>query len=226
MKNIFKLIKDYIYPNPIKCIICENAFLHNENHLICKKCLDKLINQKQTRYYKYIENDDTITIQQLNDFNDAQIVCLYPYNSTMSILIKKLKFKYEKDMAYIIADNISNDIAKIQFDEIVPLISSNHSIRERGFNHIELICKEISNIISKPSSNYLYRSKNVRHQVGLNKKSRFANVKNTFKTDYQLKGKTILLIDDVLTSGASTYYAQKALKLAKANVLVLCICKA
>lgn len=220
------VIKKYLFPLPIRCIICDNSFLHKADSLVCNSCLENILSSKSKRYYSYISNNSSLSLRQEFDLDSADAFCLYPYDSPMQKMIKNLKFNYHKDLAYFIADNISYEISKFNIDGIVPLASSNYSLKERGFNQIEAIANELSIMINIPVLNCLKRTKNIRHQLGLSKKSRFENVKDTFICNENLNNKKLLLLDDVLTSGASTYFARKALIKSGAEVIVCAICKA
>lgn len=222
IENMF----ENLFPSSIRCEICETHYLNNNETIICDDCLEKLLSSKSICYFKYVYDNKSLSLIRTKNLSDGKIICIYPYNSIMQLLIKKLKFDYQIKLADFIADNISYIIAQIEFDKIVPLTSSNFSMKERGFNHIEIITDKLGRILNKPVDNCLIRTKNVVHQLGLTKSKRLLNVKNTFQCNKNLKGQKILLLDDVITSGASTYYASEALKDAGAFVTVCGICRA
>jgi competence protein ComFC len=93
----------------------------------------------------------------------------------------------------------------------IPLSSSRKS--ERGFNQAEILAKPIARTLNLPySEKSVYRDKHTSSQVGLSVKERQHNMKDAFKADPQIvKDKSLLLIDDVATTGATMDACAKAL---------------
>jgi ComF family protein len=87
-------------------------------------------------------------------------------------------------------------------------------LQERGFNQAHLIAAEIAAALDIPlKDSVLYREKPTRSQVGMDYRSRVINVQGAFnaRKDGDLVGRTILLIDDVLTTGATANAAARPL---------------
>mgnify|MGYP001118013881 CR=1 FL=1 len=93
----------------------------------------------------------------------------------------------------------------------------------RGYNQSELLANQLSFNIGVPAKVLLRRVKPTRPQVELNRDQRAANVKNAFHVDEAMmsvvKGKTILLIDDVCTTGATLRECAKALLKGEASAV-------
>ncbi len=98
---------------------------------------------------------------------------------------------------------------------IIPVPLSRERLREREFNQAEVLAAAASGASGLPvSPRLLIRSDNAKPQVGLSIKDRYFNVKGVFsvrKSEY-LKNKTVILIDDVITTGATVNECSKALK--------------
>jgi ComF family protein len=88
---------------------------------------------------------------------------------------------------------------------IVPVPLHQHRLRERGYNQAALLARELGKNIGLPvSENSLVRVRATRPQVDLNAQERKDNVSDAFRcSDLELKGKRVLLIDDVCTTGAT-----------------------
>lgn len=146
------------------------------------------------------------------------------YMPPISMAIKK--FKYHRDIG--IADILANLLVelynknKMDIDMVIPVPLNPKRIKERGYNQSYLLAFPFSMKINKPiNKQALRRSKETRPQVGLNRHERLLNVSEAFVADpQQVKGKNILLIDDVTTTGATLEACASALKLAGANDIV------
>ncbi|MFH1360248.1 MAG: hypothetical protein ABIJ41_04325 [Candidatus Omnitrophota bacterium] len=103
--------------------------------------------------------------------------------------------------------------------------------RERGYNQSELIAQSISQIYHiKFSQRNLTRVKNTRNQALLSQKERWTNIHGAFKIENssEVRQKSVLLFDDLLTTGATTSEAAFVIKQAgakKVNVLTLSIAR-
>ena len=107
-------------------------------------------------------------------------------------------------------------------DFIIPMPLHKTKLREREFNQAEILSMHIAKEFNKDSiSNILLRHRQTKTQTELKNKDRFLNVANSFSVDSRsdLKGKNILLIDDVLTTGATSSEAALALKKAGAQTV-------
>jgi ComF family protein len=113
------------------------------------------------------------------------------------------------------------------FDLVVPVPLHIRRRRNRGYNQSDLIARGLARKIGiSYNSRLLIRTRNSASQVGLSDKQRQENVRNAFRcTDPgQISGRRILLIDDVMTTGATVRSASRALVAAGAlrvSVLVM-----
>lgn len=146
------------------------------------------------------------------------LVAVYRYkNEVMKKAIEAIKFEFNRDLIEILLQD-SNVETGIGFDYLVPVPL--HRLREnwRGFNQAMVICKHIKERSNTEILVALYRTKNTQQQARIrNKKLRVENVKGAFKIREEVRGKNILLVDDVFTSGASMRECTKVLKRAGAK---------
>lgn len=108
---------------------------------------------------------------------------------------------------------------KATFDLLVPVPLHTKRLRERGYNQAELLALEVSHRIRMPLClDAIGRVRMTEMQFGLSGEERAENVKGCFtvRSDVDLKGKRILLIDDVCTTGATLKESALALRLAGA----------
>lgn len=134
-------------------------------------------------------------------------------------MVHGLKYKDKRNTAYTMAAMIWEIIDKIdiEFDLIVPVPIHNRKLKKRGYNQSELIAVELSNIMNIPHLNAIERIRNTPSQVLFNGDMRWYNVKDAFECIISIKGKSILLVDDVITTGATMCFCAEALKNAGAR---------
>lgn len=125
--------------------------------------------------------------------------------------------KYRRDLG--LGEALSNPLADFiqtqnwKIDSVVPIPLSNQRYKERGYNQIALMAYPLSLILDLTySSNALIRKRHTRSQVGLSALERKQNVEGAFWANPRLtSGKSILLMDDVATTGPTLAAASKAL---------------
>lgn len=106
-----------------------------------------------------------------------------------------------------------------QADLILPIPLSEQRIAERGYNQVDLITHPLARIVDwKYAPDALKRIRHTHSQVGLNVEARRKNVLGAFEADVRsVTGKTILLMDDVATTGSTLESASYALMEAGAS---------
>lgn len=145
------------------------------------------------------------------------------YEEPLNRAIQALKYKRNLPLGYIFASNLV-PIYKDQgwsLNLVVPVPLSKRRKRERGFNQSEYIAQPLARqlgITYRP--NALVRLRDTKSQVGLSLTERRTNVQNAFKADSRLvTGNSILVVDDVATSGATLDACAEALLDAGAAVV-------
>jgi competence protein ComFC len=109
------------------------------------------------------------------------------------------------------------------FDVIVPMPLHWRKRWQRGFNQAELLAREIGRRTHTPVRNALRRVRNTASQAGLTSAKRRENVSGAFQTKDRLAldGHSVLLIDDVVTTGATAASCARALKRGGARQVTL-----
>ncbi|MBP3582037.1 MAG: ComF family protein, partial [Clostridia bacterium] len=107
----------------------------------------------------------------------------------------------------------------VDYITFVPM--SKERFKERDFNQAEEIAKDVSAAINIPVISVLEKIKENTHQAGLTRKERIKNIANTIEVkndeSFKIKDKTILVIDDVFTTGSTLSECAKVLKKKGAN---------
>lgn len=134
--------------------------------------------------------------------------------------IHTYKYEFVYDLRYILSTFLADALKRGGFDEkyiltYVPL----HPKKEnwRGFNQSKLLAEEVSKITGlEIMGNILRRKKNNPRQIELKRSERFANVKDIFSVNEEIvdkiSGKKIILVDDIVTTGATLNECARVLK--------------
>ncbi|MBI4119931.1 MAG: ComF family protein [Parcubacteria group bacterium] len=151
----------------------------------------------------------------------------YQTDTLAKKLIHALKYELVREIISTIAVALQRESAHLrrliqtnQIDLIVPLPLHWRRLRDRGFNQSDLIAREIVEIIQRPLiENMLKRKFHRQPQMRVkNRKNRERNIRGIFEcvNPGAVKGKNVLLVDDVATTGATLREAARALKAAGA----------
>ena len=155
------------------------------------------------------------------------------YSTEMRQAIHELKFEGRRPLAELFAPLLAEVFFEswqrgdFDFITAVPLHSGRR--RERGFNQAELLSRALARMVGLPELPTLRRTTATQSQVGLSDAQRLENVRNAFRCTNisRVAGKRILLIDDVMTTGATVASAAETLTDAGAEkVSVLTVARA
>ncbi len=136
--------------------------------------------------------------------------CL-PYSGVLRECIKQFKYHGRKRMTRVFFDLAGEYLAEKPvpvdiIDSLIPVPICSARLRERRFNQSELIAGILCRLVSKPVCVHnLTKSENTPPQNGLSRNRRIDNLKGSFFTrdPAAMRDKTILLVDDVMTTGAT-----------------------
>lgn len=160
---------------------------------------------------------------------DATLVAV-DYAYPWSALISAYKFGEQPGWAPFFADlllkvpGVRQTLENLQAaDLILPVPLSKERLQTRGFNQAWLLTNELgrqAGSTAQADSSLLLRLKNTRPQTELKREARLDNVKGAFQIDplraAAVKGRCVVLVDDVMTSGASLFTAAQAVRTAGA----------
>ena len=193
---------------PPKCGICGKL----DEKYLCRKC-EKLLE-------KELVNKEGFCIQDIRVFNEnISFIHFFKYQGLIRKIILDYKFN-EKAYLYRTIISILLKNKKIfeflkSYDTIIAVPISKQRKKERGYNQSLLIAKEISKISKIPIQNKcLYKIKNNSKQSTLSKDEREKNVQGVYelKNSKLIRNKSILIIDDIYTTGSTIKECYKILK--------------
>jgi len=120
--------------------------------------------------------------------------------------IQALKYYGLTDLAPLLGARLAaaSPLFKVTIDLIIPVPLFKARLAERGYNQSQILCAALADQIGIPTSDALTRERDTGSQVGLNREERLTNVESAFKADpSQVAGRTLLIVDDVRTTGAT-----------------------
>ena len=153
-------------------------------------------------------------------------LCHYAYPA--DFLVQQLKFarqlKYARVMGLLMADAIAASELGQPCDAelLIPMPLSTQRYRQRGFNQATEIARFVAAGLSRNVNEHvLYRKLDQAPQAGLDRSQRRRNIRGAFAVSEKLGGERCVLIDDVMTTGATAYEAASALVQAGAGAVDL-----
>lgn len=159
-------------------------------------------------------------IRQLPLYDSAKTVLVF--DDTSKLLVHKLKFEDETYLATIFSAWLVAKLGDMPpLDMVIPVPLSRKRLFTRRYNQSALLAREVAKKLAIPyQPSHLIRRYHTPPQTGLNRAQRQENVSGAFivpdQERYNIEGKSILLIDDVMTTGATINACSKALRKAKA----------
>jgi len=229
-----KLILEVFFPS--HCISCQNII--RRNSLFCHDCFIKLqfITEPKCKICSYpfeIEIPDMSSLCGkclIKKPSFDKLVTIFSYNHIIRKAITSLKYHDQtflsKKLAILLKEKAKNEIDNCDIIAAIPLHLNR--LRKRKFNQASIIAKNLSK--NKFIPDLIWRVKDTTPQVSLRKKQRKSNLKRAFLVNKKyrtfLKNKKILLIDDVITTGATIENCARELKRRDVKeVVVLTIAK-
>jgi len=213
---MFDLVLDIMFPQEV-CCICRKPGRYGSRHPWCDECQEKMLQMQGSCSTcdicgKYLENGEHLcTDCQKNPPHFAIARAVGPYDEPYRIATKVLKFMGRKHLAPCMGNMMASQVeAEARFmpiDLIVPVPISKGGLKQRGFNQTELLARQISRRLGvKMEPQLIRRVKETPPQVELSREEREKNLLSAFKIEDTKKvyRKSILLVDDVYTTGSTS----------------------
>jgi len=207
---------DFIYPQ--SCPICKKS-LSQEEKEVCKNCWKNLVILPHSfcpYCMLFFEEDDSIfkhSCDSLSRPSDRRILAvrsLGTFDDYYKTLIHRIKYNKKIPLGKRLAISLGEETAKerefLSCDLVIPVPLYRARKRERGFNQSEILAGGITRALNIAiSGNILKRTKNTKDQTNLNAQQRRENVRNAFVVTQpnMVIGKKVILVDDVMTTGAT-----------------------
>ena len=213
--NILSFFESSLFSYTYTCISCQKEMFDDD--FFCKECSDKvemITENKCEKCGRKIIGKGHCFICKTTEHNFEKAYSAFNYGGDIAILIMKMKFDdglflvkvFSHYLAYIYAlSNVSAD-----FVTYVPMTKK--SEKERGYNQSYHLAIEFSKLTGIPVFDKIEKIKNTQLQKRLNFDERMKNLKGAYEVKEDLAGKSVIMIDDVMTTCATFNTLAKALK--------------
>lgn len=185
---------------PERCPYCRDVVRPCE--IYCKECRDKIPRHTYKR----------------NILGVYEVLSVAPYDDIFKDAIIRLKFKKREQYAYqlaqLMAIKLKEEFEVLSFDSITYVPLHPEDFKKRGFNQCELLAKYMSEALNIPYEALIKKTRKNEAQHDLPASKRRKNVEGVFRPvdKKSIKGKRVLLIDDIVTTGSTLSECVKILE--------------
>lgn len=228
MLKFFEKLKKILFPNDMKCDICGKEMPSGKSKVICDECMKKLpfIFHGCIKCGEKIDGEYDVCYSCKQNFREFdKNYSVFEYCGIAKEMVWNIKYENKKYLAKTMASFLADKVVfeNIKFDLLTCVPTTKTNIKKRGYNQAMLIAENLAKLLcAKADFSILYRVKENTSQVSLSAQERQKNIENSFivQNKKEVKGKTILVIDDVLTTGATMNECAKMLKKAGAKSVI------
>lgn len=205
MKRLLAWIEEILWPRRTVCLCCDYV---SEGEMLCPACLKALQAMRL----------------EASEQGDGDVRSIYRYEGIVRQLVHQLKLDCQKDAAEVLAADMADLLSSMALpaDTVLTWVTMPDMRRKkRGIDHGRTLCEAVSRRTGFPARQLLVRVGNVHTQRGLNREKRLKNVARNIRCEEKISV-PVVLIDDVLTTGATVSVCSEALRNAGApRVLAL-----
>lgn len=223
LKSWDKRLLDYLYPNDENCLFCSRRW-PSRRFFLCKKCEAGLIELPHDQKIVDFPLAKPAHMRGLSAFRSAPFEALYAKYSN-SLFAKRLLLAYKKYsraylsfcLANMLIELIDEMIDMDEIDALCYIPSTPAKINKRGFDNMKLIAEKVAEHYDIELVDVLGMRNTKKEQKGLSQEKRFQNISDAFylKYDFIKEGGEpirVLLLDDVITTGATMEAAARCLR--------------
>lgn len=200
------------YLTPLRCNLCQN-----EADMLCDECIQTIFAELDSRCYKCnkMTKQSQVCTACRSNSRLRRVWWMGNYHSAVKELVRSMKFGRKRAYARQFGMLLDNALPFVPEDTIVvPIPTANSRVRRRGFDQAALIAESFARARHLEFKRILQRTSEV-DQIGKNRKERMRQMEGSLKvrsSNSSIADRSVLLIDDVITTGATVESAAKLLR--------------
>jgi len=174
----------------------------SEKHI----CLSCELDLPVTDDFKIMKNELTEKFAFIHNLKFAASYLYFKKNSSAQSILHNIKYTGKPDLSIFFGIKLGKELIKLhfKFDVIIPVPLHPSRLRSRGYNQSEGLAIGISEITDIPiDSSLVQRIRKTTSQTQKSKMSRWKGIQNIYSTNYDFSGMSVLIVDDVITTGAT-----------------------
>jgi len=214
---VLRRVEDFFIP-PL-CIVCDETLEDGGGRWLCRTCLDRLAANHTSRNAcpRCAQNrvKHECGCEFAWDFPFEKVFSVYDYDDIVRAVAQHIKYRGKKRLAHYLGV-IAAPYVPLDFldgaDIVIPVPLHRRRQRKRGYNQAEVFARGLldgfgAGTCRELRTDLLSRVKNTGTQTALDRDSRKENLAGAFAASSvgveALKGKTVILVDDIFTTGAT-----------------------
>ncbi len=233
LKQLTDAAQDLFWPRRLNCLCCHDPRRADPGTGLCPACARELHNARVPGgvcpvCLSFVPRRKKCPFCRegvLKSF--SRCFAPFDFEPVTRALVHGLKFRGGTDGLPLMASAMADSLTDGDYDLLVPVPLHPKRERLRGFNQAALLAEGVSSLTGIPSDPAaMTRTRNTRRQSGLRRARRRANVEGAFLASEAVRGKKVLLVDDVRTTGHTAAACGEALLAAgavKLGLLTFCV---
>ncbi len=215
MKSAFDMALDFLFPR--QCVNCRK-----EGSLLCPYCKSLCLRFTTEACLEGHSGSSDVTESQRCERcsfsipNVDDILIAFIMEGTISKVVHSLKYRDTRSIAPLLSDLLVEmpGVSRLAADRVIPMASHKQRERARGYNQAELLARGVAQRLGLPLDlKTLKKVKNTASQITMrSREERMLSVRDAFHASESAKGLRFILVDDVITTGATISAAAEQLK--------------
>ncbi|NLZ93895.1 MAG: ComF family protein [Firmicutes bacterium] len=215
---------------PPRCRICRSFLRGEKEKFLCTRCAELILNPADCcRYCGYPLDKEKkfcdFCVRQ--NFAFAGVCAVSRYHGPFKKAIQRFKYTGHLELASVFGKLLAQQVRQRnwpQVEVLVPIPLHPKKLWQRGYDQSQLLAEAMAQELKIPGQNLLERKRYTVSQTELSAGERWQNMNNAFTAvEKQAMPSCVLLVDDLLTTGATAHFAALALRRAGVKEVYLAV---